>query len=56
LIDSGATLNLMSQEFVKQIVAADGIYFKQAMGSCYQSDLPSVRVASGQKIHALGCN
>ena len=30
LIDSGATLNLMSQEFVKQIVAADGIYFKQA--------------------------
>jgi hypothetical protein len=55
LIDSGATLNLMSQKFVKQIVSADGSYFREAMGACYKSDLPTVRVASGQKIQALRC-
>ena len=55
LIDSGATLNLMSQDFVKQLLSAEGPYIRQASGSCYKSDLPAVRVASGEKIHALGC-
>jgi hypothetical protein len=55
LIDSGASLNLISQEFVKLLLRTEGPIIKKALGSCKKSELPTVRVASGHKITSLGC-
>ena len=55
LIDSGASLNLMSQEFVKQLLTTQGPIVKKALGTCRENELPTVRVASGQRIRSLGC-
>ena len=55
LIDSGATLNLMSQEFIKQLLATQGEHVRRALGACKISELPTVRVASGQRVKSIGC-
>ena len=55
LIDSGASLNLISQEFVKLLLKTEGPIIKKALGSCKKNELPTVRVASGHRITSLEC-
>ena len=55
LIDSGATLNLMSRAFVKALLATHGHEINNSMRDCAITDLPVVRVASGQRVTAIGC-
>ena len=55
LIDSGATLNLISRSFVKTLLATHGQVVSNAMRDCVIADLPVVRVASGQRVTAIGC-
>ena len=55
LVDSGSSLNLISAQLVKQLIAARGAGSSVGLRECPTNDLPAVRVASGQQVKSLGC-
>ena len=55
MVDSGSSLNLISQATAKLLIAQHSGLFSAAIITCTPEDLPRVTVASGTQVKALGC-